>query len=69
MTEITLECHGPVRILTLDAPSGATGLARAMAASFRDQLGPPGVPWPLALEAERGAQMWPLRDTARFGRS
>jgi enoyl-CoA hydratase len=45
------------------------GLARAMAASFRDQLGPPGVPWPLALEAERGAQMWSLRNTARFPRS
>jgi hypothetical protein len=40
-----------------------------MAASFRDQLGPPAVPWPLALEAERGVQMWSLRNTARFRRS
>lgn len=33
-------------------------LARRAARSFRTELGPPGVAWPLALDAERSAQMW-----------
>lgn len=41
-------------------------LARAMAKSFREQLGPPGVSWPIALESERGLQMWSLRNTMRL---
>jgi enoyl-CoA hydratase len=38
-------------------------LARAMVRSFRDELGPPGLPWASALEAERGLQLWSLRNT------
>lgn len=36
-------------------------LARLAVRSFRLELGPPALPWPAALEAERGAQMWSLR--------
>jgi enoyl-CoA hydratase len=36
-------------------------LARATAKSFRAELGPPPVPWPVALEMEKGVQMWSLR--------
>lgn len=36
-------------------------LARRIATSMRLQLGPPPVSWPVALEAERAAQMWSLR--------
>jgi enoyl-CoA hydratase len=39
-------------------------LARAMAHSLRVTLGPPPVAWPVALEAERGQQMWSLRRRA-----
>lgn len=41
--------------------AGDPELARAAARSFRLELGPPMSPWPAALEAERGAQMWSLR--------
>jgi enoyl-CoA hydratase len=36
-------------------------LSRRAARSFRNELGPPAVPWPVALDAERAAQMWSLR--------
>ena len=36
-------------------------LARAAAHSLRLELGPPSIPWPAALEAEKAAQMWSLR--------
>ena len=36
-------------------------LARRAARSFRLELGPPAVPWPVALDAERAAQMRSLR--------
>lgn len=36
-------------------------LSRRTARSFRNELGPPAVPWPVALDAERAAQMWSLR--------
>ena len=36
-------------------------LARRAARSFRLELGPPAVPWPVALDAERAAQTWSLR--------
>ncbi len=36
-------------------------LARAAARSFRLELGPPAVPWPVAVEAEKAVQMWSLR--------
>ena len=39
-------------------------LARRTARSMRLQVGPPGVSWPVALEAERAAQMWSLRRAA-----
>jgi enoyl-CoA hydratase len=36
-------------------------LARAAARNLRLELGPPGVPWPVALEAETATQLWSLR--------
>ena len=36
-------------------------LARAAVRSFRLELGPPAVPWAVALEAEKAPQMWSLR--------
>jgi enoyl-CoA hydratase len=40
-------------------------LARATVRSFRLELGPPAVPWQVALEAERAPQMWSLRRRAQ----
>jgi enoyl-CoA hydratase len=39
-------------------------LARMTVRSFRNELGPPMVPWPVALDAERASQMWTLRRRA-----
>jgi enoyl-CoA hydratase len=36
-------------------------LARMTVRTFRGELGPPMVPWPVALDAERASQMWTLR--------
>ena len=36
-------------------------LARRTAATLRMNLGPPAVPWAVALEAERATQMWSLK--------
>jgi enoyl-CoA hydratase len=36
-------------------------LARAAVRTLRLELGPPGVPWPVALEAETATQLWSLR--------
>ena len=36
-------------------------LSRRAARSLRNELGPPSAPWPVALDAERAAQMWSLR--------
>ncbi|UTI66210.1 enoyl-CoA hydratase-related protein [Paraconexibacter antarcticus] len=36
-------------------------LARRTIRSARQELGPPAVPWDVALDAERGSQMWSLR--------
>lgn len=36
-------------------------LARESVRSFRQELGPPGVPWAVALEFERATQMWAQR--------
>jgi enoyl-CoA hydratase len=36
-------------------------LARRATRSLRQELGPPTVPWPVALDAERAAQTWSLR--------
>jgi enoyl-CoA hydratase len=40
-------------------------LARRAARSLRQELGPPAVPWPVALDAERAAQTWSLRRMAK----
>jgi enoyl-CoA hydratase len=39
-------------------------LARMTVRAFRNELGPPMVPWPVALDAERAPQMWTLRRRA-----
>ena len=39
-------------------------LARRATRSLRQELGPPAVPWPVALDAERAAQTWSLRRMA-----
>jgi enoyl-CoA hydratase len=39
-------------------------LARAMHASLRQESGPPGVPWRVAVEIERARQLWSLRRRA-----
>lgn len=40
-------------------------LTRASLASFRLQLGPPVIPWPAAVQADRARQMWSLRRMSR----
>ena len=53
------------RARELAARAGADPeLSRRAAKSFRQELGPPPVPWPIALDAERAAQMWSLRRKA-----
>ena len=42
-------------------PAGDPELARRTARSLRTELGPPGLPWPAALELERASQMWSMR--------
>ncbi|HEX5402242.1 MAG TPA: enoyl-CoA hydratase-related protein [Pseudonocardiaceae bacterium] len=42
-------------------PAGDPELARKTVMSFRRELDAPGTTWPVALEMERGAQMWSLR--------
>jgi enoyl-CoA hydratase len=50
------------RALELAQRAGADpDLARRATSSLRNELGPPMVPWPVALDAERAAQMWSLR--------
>ncbi|HVW31088.1 MAG TPA: enoyl-CoA hydratase/isomerase family protein [Acidimicrobiia bacterium] len=50
------------KAMELAARAGADpALARAATKSFRNELGPPMSTWPLALDAERSAQMWSLR--------
>ncbi|MEV0135877.1 enoyl-CoA hydratase-related protein [Dactylosporangium sp. NPDC050688] len=39
-------------------------LARMMTASFRRQANPPGLPWEVATELERAAQLWSFRRRA-----
>jgi enoyl-CoA hydratase len=45
-------------------PARDPALARRTAASLRAALGPPAIPWPVALELERASQMWSMRRTA-----
>jgi enoyl-CoA hydratase len=42
-------------------PARDPELARRAVASLRRELDAPGVPWPVAVEMERGTQMWSLR--------
>jgi enoyl-CoA hydratase len=42
-------------------PAADPELARRTARSLRLSAGPPALPWPAALEAERSAQMWSMR--------
>ncbi|MHB8499573.1 MAG: enoyl-CoA hydratase-related protein [Candidatus Acidiferrales bacterium] len=44
-------------------------LARAAARSLRLELGPPSIPWPAALEAEKAVQMWSLRRQSEAGKT
>lgn len=44
-------------------------LARAAARSLRLELGPPPIPWPAALEAEKAVQMWSLRRQSQDGKT
>jgi enoyl-CoA hydratase len=43
-------------------------LARRAAANMRNELGPPGVPWPVALQSETATQLWSLRRALNDGR-
>lgn len=43
------------------APAADPELARTVAKSLRAQLGPPALPWPVALDMERASQMWSMR--------
>jgi enoyl-CoA hydratase len=53
------------RARELAARAGADPeLSRRTARSFRQELGPPPATWPIALDAERAAQMWSLRRRA-----
>ena len=45
-------------------PAADPALARRTARSLRMVTGPPALPWPAALEAERAAQMWSMRRAA-----
>lgn len=57
--------------VTLDPPAWPVELAAPLAqdpevarravGSLRRELDPPGASWPVALEMERGTQMWSLR--------
>ncbi len=42
-------------------PARDPALARMTVKNFRQELGPPMVPWRVALEAERATQLWSLR--------
>jgi enoyl-CoA hydratase len=58
---------GEVEERALALARGATSdpvLGRMTLKSFREELGPPAVGWPAALEMERGAQMWSQRKRA-----
>src|SRR4051794_11556733 len=48
-------------------PAKDPELARRTAASLRATLGPPAVPWAVALELERATQMWSMRRRALDG--
>jgi enoyl-CoA hydratase len=45
-------------------PAADPELARRVAKSMRAELGPPALPWPVALDMERASQMWSMRRKA-----
>lgn len=56
------ESEVELRAMTIARTAAADpDLARAATRSLRIELGPPAIPWPAALEAERAFQMWSLR--------
>jgi enoyl-CoA hydratase len=60
--EVTEPGHALTRALELAGEAAADpGLSRQMVRSMRMELGPPQLPWPAALEMERGVQMWSFR--------
>jgi enoyl-CoA hydratase len=48
--------------------AGDPELARLAVRSMRQELGPPAVPWPVALDAETAVQQWSLRRALESGR-
>jgi enoyl-CoA hydratase len=44
-----------------ERPAADPALARRVAKSLRAELGPPGLPWDVALDMERASQMWSMR--------
>ncbi len=52
---------GPAAAALARGPAGRPGAGRRTARSLRTELGPPGLPWPAALELERASQMWSMR--------
>jgi len=55
------EAVEPTAVDLARVPAGDPELARRTARSMRTVAGPPALPWPAALEAERASQMWSLR--------
>jgi len=58
---VPLEDVLPTALELARLPAADPELARRTARSFRLVAGPPALPWPAALEAERAAQMWSMR--------
>src|SRR5688500_17017936 len=54
----------PAALELARVPAADPELARRTARSLRLTEGPPALPWPAALEAERAAQMWTMRRKA-----
>ena len=59
----------PTALELARVPAADPELARRTARSLRLVTGPPALPWPAALEAERAAQMWSMRRKAELSGS
>jgi enoyl-CoA hydratase len=55
----------PAALELAKVPAADPELARRTARTLRLTAGPPALPWPAALEAERSAQMWSMRRAAQ----